>query len=207
MNLEIEATFVEIDKAELRKKLKLLDAKLIRPEVLMRRIVFDTGPDSFMRVRDEGNRIVMTYKCHHNDTITGTEEINVEVSDYDATIAILRASGLRPKADEASYRESWELDDVEIDIDTWPWIPTYVEIEGKTSEAVKKIANKLGFDMRTAIIGSVDDVYKLYYDVTSHYINYELSEIKFSDAPKELAKNLRQTPLAPAKIKANPYSV
>lgn len=207
MNLEIEATFVEIDKAELRKKLKLLGAKLIRPEVLMCRIVFDTGPDSFMRVRDEGNRIVMTYKCHHNDTITGTEEINVEVSDYDATIAILRASGLRPKADEDSYRESWELDDVEIDIDTWPWIPTYAEIEGKTSEAVKKIANKLGFDMRTAIIGSVDDVYKLYYDVTSHYINYELSEIKFSDAPKELAKNLRQTPLAPAKIKANPYSV
>lgn len=119
MNLEIEATFLEVDKNEIRSKLKALGGKLIQPEILMRRIVFDLHSNhAFARVRDEGNRIVLTYKNHHNDTLTGTEEINVEVNNYEDTIAILKACGLRAKSDEDSYRETWELDDVEITIDT-----------------------------------------------------------------------------------------
>ena len=206
MNLEIEATFLEIDKAELRAKLEAIGARLVRPEILMRRIVFDISKHAFARVRDEGDRIMLTYKNHHDNTLTGTEEINVEVSDYDNTIAILKACGLHAKSDEDSYRESWRLDEVEIDIDTWPWIPSYVEIEGPSPEKVQAVAAKLGFDMKDAIIGSVDEVYKLYYDVTSDDINFGLSEIKFTDAPDKIASKLRDTPLAPASVKANPYT-
>lgn len=106
MNLEIEATFLEIDKTELRAKLEAIGARLVRPEILMRRVVFDVSKHAFARVRDEGDRIMLTYKNHHDNTLTGTEEINVEVSDYDATIAILKACGLYAKSDEDSYRES-----------------------------------------------------------------------------------------------------
>lgn len=206
MNLEIEATFLEIDKAELRAKLETIGAQLVRPEILMRRIVFDISKHAFARVRDEGDRIMLTYKNHHDNTLTGTEEINVEVSDYDATIAILKACGLHAKSDEDSYRESWRLDDVEIDIDTWPWIPSYVEIEGPSPEKVQAVATRLGFDMKDAIIGSVDEVYKLYYAVTSDDINFGLSEIKFTNAPDKIAGKLRDVPLAPASVKANPYA-
>ena len=206
MNLEIEATFLEIDKAELRTKLEAIGAQLVRPEILMRRVVFDVSKHAFARVRDEGDRIMLTYKNHHDNTLTGTEEINVEVSDYDATIAILKACGLHAKSDEDSYRESWKLDEVEIDIDTWPWIPSYVEIEGPSPEKVQAVATKLGFDMKDAIIGSVDEVYKLYYDVTSDDINFGLSEIKFTDAPDKIASKLRDAPLAPASVKANPHT-
>lgn len=207
MNLEIEATFLEVDKNEIRSKLKALGGKLIQPEILMRRIVFDLRSNhAFARVRDEGNRIVLTYKNHHNDTLTGTEEINVEVSNYEDTIAILKACGLHAKSDEDSYRETWELDDVEITIDTWPWIPTYIEIEGPSETSVKSAATKLGYNMQNAVIGSVDSVYKLYYDVSSELINEQLSEFKFVDAPTELASKLRSVPLAPAKIPANPHA-
>ena len=207
MNLEIEATFLEVDKNEIRSKLKALGGKLIQPEILMRRIVFDLHSNhAFARVRDEGNRIVLTYKNHHNDTLTGTEEINVEVNNYEDTIAILKACGLRAKYDEDSYRETWELDDVEITIDTWPWIPTYIEIEGPSEISVKSAATKLGYNMQNAVIGSVDSVYKLYYDVSSELINEQLSEFKFVDAPTELASKLRSVPLAPAKIPANPHA-
>lgn len=207
MNLEIEATFLEVDKNEIRNKLKALGGKLIQPEILMRRIVFDLHSNhAFARVRDEENRIVLTYKNHHNDTLTGTEEINVEVSSYEDTIAILKACGLRAKSDEDSYRETWELDDIEITIDTWPWIPTYIEIEGPSETSVKSTAAKLGYNMQDAVIGSVDSVYKLYYDVSSELINEQLSEFKFVDAPTELASKLRSVPLAPAKIPANPHA-
>lgn len=204
MNLEIEATFLEVNKTEIRNQLQALGAKLIQPEILMRRTVFKLGEHDFARVRDEGNRIVLTYKNHHNSTLTGTEEINVEVSSYDDTIAILKACGLDIKAVEDSYRETWELDDVEITIDTWPWIPTYIEIEGPSTTVITKVAEALGFKMQDAIIGSVDEVYKLYYDVTSKNINFDLSAIKFTNAPDWLTAKLRSTPLAPAKLKANP---
>lgn len=206
MKLEIEATFLEIDKDALRAKLQAAGAKLVQSEVLMRRAVFKLGEHDFARVRDEGNRIVLTYKNHHNDALSGTEEINVEVSDYDDTIAILQACGLVVKSVEDSYRESWELNGVEIDIDTWPWLPTYVEIKGPSEAAVAAVSEQLGFSMQDAIIGSVDEVYKLYYDVTSKNINFDLSEIKFTDAPDWLAAKLRPVPLAPATIVANPKS-
>ena len=62
MKLEIEATFVDVDKKQLRKQLKHLGAKLVQPEILMRRVVFDTGKNSFARVRDEGKHTIFTYK-------------------------------------------------------------------------------------------------------------------------------------------------
>lgn len=204
MDLEIEATFVDIDKDKLRVKLNAIGAKLIQPETLMRRVVFNVNAHSFIRVRNEGKRIILTYKNHLNNTITGTEEINVEVSDYEKTIAILKAGGLKPKSEEDSYREKWQLDDVEIDIDTWPWIPSYVEIEGPSEEKVRKVSEQLGFNMNEAIIGSVDEVYKLYYDVTNDDINFNLPEIKFTDAPTKIASKLRKNPLFPAKTTANP---
>lgn len=208
MNLEIEATFIEVNKEEIRQKLAKLGGKLIQSETLMRRIVFSlNNKHTFARVRDEGNRITLTYKNHLNDTLTGTEEINVEVSNYEDTIAILKACGLRAKSDEDSYRETWELNDVEITIDTWPWIPTYIEIEGPTAEAVADAAAQLGYNIKDGIIGSVDEVYKLYYDVTSDLINEQLAEFKFIDAPIELASKLRSVPLAPAKIRANPRAL
>lgn len=204
MKLEIEATFLEVNKDTLRAQLQAAGAELVQAEVLMRRAVFKLGEHDFARVRDEGNRIVLTYKNHHNNTLTGTEEINVEVSDYDDTIAILQACGLVVKSVEDSYRESWKLNNVDIDIDTWPWIPTYVEIEGPSETAVEQVANLLGFSMKNAIIGSVDEVYKLYYDVTSQNINFDLPEFKFVDAPDWLAAKLRPEPLAPATVVASP---
>ncbi len=207
MNLEIEATFVDVDKAEIRQKLHQLDAKLIQPETLMRRIVFDVHSNhAFARVRDEGNRIVLTYKNHHDNTLTGTEEINVEVSNYDDTIAILKACGLRAKSDQDSYRETWELNGTEISIDTWPWIPTYIEVEGPTTDSVASVAARLGYDIKNGVIGSVDEVYKLYYDIDNSVINEQIPVFKFTDAPQILASKLRQTPLAPAKTTANPHA-
>ena len=99
----------------------------------------------------------------------------------------------------------YTLDVYKRQIDTWPWIPTYIEIEGPSPEAVASTANQLGYDIKDSVIGSVDEVYKLYYDVSSEYINEQLSEFKFVDAPRELTNKLRQVPLAPAKTRANPH--
>lgn len=185
MKPEIEATFLNINKDELRAKLKQLGGKLIQEEKLMRRVIFDMGPHAFVRVRDEGNKITITYKQVDELSLSGSKEINLEVNDYESAIQLLKVCGLEPKAYQETLREEWELDGVELDIDTWPWLPTYVEIEGPSEPEVKSVAAKLGFNMTDAHYGSVDEVYKLYYNVTNEDIN-TCPQIRFTDPPSWL---------------------
>ena len=135
MNNEIEAQFLDINKNEIRKKLKQIGTKLVRPEVLMRRIVFDVGPHQFARVRDEGDKIVMTYKNVSDDkSIMGTKEVNVVVDNYENAILLLKSCGLEEKAEQESLREVWILGEVEICIDEWPWLPPFIEVEGPSEK-------------------------------------------------------------------------
>ncbi len=67
MDIEYEATFPNIDKKEVREKLKKVGAKLVKPEFMQRRFVFHL-PKSYeikggwLRVREEGDKITMTLK-------------------------------------------------------------------------------------------------------------------------------------------------
>ena len=54
------------------------------------------------------------------------------------------------------------LDGYEIDIDTWPGIPTYFEVEGESEEDLENILNKLGYSMKDTISCTADDVYRKY---------------------------------------------
>lgn len=190
INSEIEATFINIDKDALRAKLKASGAELLQPEILMRRTIFDVDDHSFARVRDEGNKITMSYKHLDELSLSGMKEACVEVNDFQEAVNILLALGHKIKAEQEALREEWLLDGVKIDIDTWPWLPSYVEIEGPSEDAVKTVSAKLGFDMKDAYYGSVDRIYQIYYDVTDADINY-CPEIKFTDIPEWLAAKRR----------------
>ena len=194
MNNEIEAQFLDIDKDKMREKLKAVGAECKKPEVLMRRTVFYTGEHSFARVRDEGaGKIVMTYKNVFDDnSILGTKEVNVTIDDYENGILLLKSCGLKVKAEQESYREKWVLDlgegEVEICIDTWPWIPTFIEIEGPSEKQVWEVAEKLGFDKSQAKFGSVDTTYQYYYGVDTDTVNLHTPEILFDMDPPEWVK-------------------
>ncbi|MCQ2570954.1 MAG: CYTH domain-containing protein [Candidatus Saccharibacteria bacterium] len=193
MNNEIEASFLDVNKDELRAKLKELGAECVKPEVKMRRRVFDTGPNSYARVRDEGGKIVMTYKNFEDeDSIMGVKEVNLTVNDYNDAIKFLTGCGLKQKADQETYRETWILDGTEITIDTWPWIPSYTEIEGKSEEAVWAVAEKLGFKKEDAMFGAVDKIYNHYYGVEDRIVNHETPVINFEIDPPEWAKAKRE---------------
>jgi len=67
-------------------------------------------------------------------------------------------------------------------IDTWPWIPTFVEIEAHSEEKLKAAAEKLGLRWGDALYGSVEPAYQKYYDVTEKEID-SWPEIVFSPVP------------------------
>lgn len=189
MKNEIEAQFLDIDKDTIRAKLKQLGARLVKHETLMQRTVFYTGEHSFARIRDEGDQIVMTYKNVGNDqSILGTKEVNVTVSNYADAVLLLQSCGLQIKARQETKREIWNYQNVEICIDTWPWIPTFMEIEGPTEKSVWETAKKLGYTKAQAKYGSVDSTYNHYFGVKKDIVNLHTPEILFSINPPEWAQ-------------------
>jgi len=79
-------------------------------------------------------------------------------------------------------RESWQLGSAQIELDTWPWIPSFVEIEAASEKELKNAADKLGFDLASAEHGSVETAYQAVYDVTEKEID-GWKEIRFIDVP------------------------
>ncbi len=73
---------------------------------------------------------------------------------------ILHGLGLREVRYQENYREEWHLGEVAFDFDTWPDLPTFVEIEGPDEASVRQAAALLDLDYSAARFGSVDEIYK-----------------------------------------------
>ncbi len=184
MQIEYEATFLNIDKDEVRRKLKNAGAELIRPEFLQKRFAFNPAamntPYCWARVRDEGDKITMTYKESGRDKIEDQKEINLIVDDFDKAVEFLEAVGCHKKAFQESKREIWHLDKVEICLDEWPFLEPYVEVEGKSEEEVKKVSEKIGFGWNKARFCSVEAFYAEKYSLDPEIICNKTPKIVFN---------------------------
>lgn len=176
MDTEFEATFTDIDKDLMRRKLKEAGARLIKPEFLMRRVVFKLPEGheirgGWLRVRDEGDRITMSLKVINGNKIEDQKEICLEVDNFEQAILFLESTGCRKKAFQESKREAWKLDAVEITLDEWPFLEPFVEVEGPDEASVKSTSEKLSFNYEKAIFCSADKLYSLKYGLPPHVIN------------------------------------
>jgi len=167
MKTEIEVKFCDVDVDATRELLARAGAICEQPMRLMRRVIIETeqlaARNAFVRVRDEGDRTTLTYKQFDETSLTGAKEIEVTVSEFDATVALLEQVDLVHKSFQESRRETWKMGDVEVVIDEWPHLDPYVEIEGGSEEAVKQAAATLGFTWDEALFGSVTEVYQHQY--------------------------------------------
>ena len=164
MKHEYEAKFLAVDVTDLQDKLVALGAVQAFPRTLLTRKIFESDAldgSQWIRLRHEGTRTTLTLKQVTDATsIHGTTEIETEVSDLNAMAEILRGVGLREIRYQENFREEWQLGDVAFDFDTWPDLPTFLEIEGPDETAVRKAASRLGLDYDDARFGSVDAIYK-----------------------------------------------
>jgi adenylate cyclase class 2 len=140
----------------------------------------------WFRVLNEDDKITMSYKQLSDRSVHGTKEVTVVVNDFNVACSFLESIGLVSKSIQETKRESWKLGDSEIELDTWPWIPNFVEIETTSEAELKKTAELLGLDYSKALHGSVETAYQAVYDVTEEEIN-TWKEIRFTDIPTWLS--------------------
>lgn len=176
MEIEYEATFLDINKDEIRDRLKKIGAELLKPEFLQRRYAFDLpkGYDgqSWARVRDEKDKITMSYKKISGNKIDDQKEINLVIDNFDNGVEFLEKIGCIKKSYQENKRELWKLGNVEIYIDEWPFVEPFIEVEGKSEEEVKDASEKLGFDYSKALFCATSVVihkkYGIPYDIIDH---------------------------------------
>ena len=117
-------------------------------EVLQRRYVYDIEPGDasrWVRLRDTGSRVTLAVKEIDSDAIDGTRETETEVGDFETANTLLGKLGYTPKAYQENRRHSFVLDGARLEIDTWPRIPAYLEIEADSREEVVRVAALLGY--------------------------------------------------------------
>jgi len=179
MNTEIEERVLEIDKDKVIAKLEELGAKKIG-DWHQKRYVYDFIPkreNEWIRLRTNGKETTLTYKNIESKDISGTKELEIVVSDFEETNQLLKIMGYTPRSFQENLRTRYYLDHIEIDIDTWPLIPTYLEIEGNSEEGVKRIEKLLELNESKVTTMNCQDIYLEEYGID---IN-QIEELKFDE--------------------------
>jgi adenylate cyclase class 2 len=168
MDIEYEVSILEVNVKELEEKLVELGA-IKSGDFLQRRYIYDFNPvlpTKWIRLRTNGIKSTLTIKDLQDKSIVGgMKELEIVVSDFDKTNDILKELGYNHRAYQENKRTIYNLDDVEFDIDTWPMIPTYVEIEGPSEEKVLEIVEKLGYDKKDIVTLGVVGIYREKYNI------------------------------------------
>jgi len=159
-NIEYEIKILDVNTNALHKQLVSLGFNQV-PRFMFKRRVYELGKDTWIRLRTNGKKTTLTYKKSNADKIDGMEEIEIEVSDFEATNNILTNAGLIAKNYQENYRTEFSNNEIEVTIDEWPLIKPYVEIEGSSVEKVKQYIKSLGLDKHEMTSKPTSYVYEI----------------------------------------------
>lgn len=179
-NVEYECTYLEINKNDFISKIENLGACKVG-EYYQKRYTYDFNPkkeNKWIRLRTNGELTTLTIKEVFDKTsICGNYELEIEVSDFEKTNEILLELGYNYRNYQENKRLIYKLDNIEFDIDSWPLIPEYVEIEGNNEESVKEIIKKLNLDTNKITNYDVTSIYNEIYNIDV----LSIKELKFDN--------------------------
>lgn len=180
---EFEIKFLEVDVGELEKRLVSIGAKKVG-EYDQHMLLFDY-PDlrldknhSWVKLRNNGKETTLSYKQRlgvksGDGSIPdeGMKEIEVTVGDFNKMHEIFLEMGFVIKREVRNKRIKYRKGNDIYDIDFWPEIPPYVEVESDSMENVKRASREAGFDPDKGLVCSPLQVY-VHYGINIHEYNY-----------------------------------
>ncbi|MFA6314831.1 MAG: CYTH domain-containing protein [Candidatus Paceibacterota bacterium] len=178
MAIEIETKVLDIDKDQVIRLLISLKAKKIQETTLTvdwyRPIGTKEGEDLwFLRIRSNSEgRHEVTWKAKSKirSGVRKHKEINFNIDSPEQLSDLFQEIGLEKYAHQEKIRISFLLNDWRFDIDQYPGMPAFVEIEGPSEPSIKKAMKLLKMENnKTWAKGErilIQDIYNLdWYDM------------------------------------------
>ena len=165
---EIELKILKIDPLEVDTKLLAMGAKK-EPTVFVIDKTFDfhnhalAKKNNALRLRQMGEKTYITYKggVQKGKIANIIEEIETSVGDVVVFELILKKLGMQCYKHREKKRTSYSLPNIHCEIDEYPGIPPYLEIEGPQKD-IQNVVEKLGFNLSDTTRASVSKVLKKY---------------------------------------------
>ncbi len=167
--LEVEIKILEINPPEITNKILQLGGILVTPQRLVAAQKFDTpahdikNKNDLLRLRKNGDQVEIVYKINrtHDSGFRRAEEIETTVGDFETMQQILLTLGFVTTEYQEKKRTTFSLFDTLIEIDEYPTIPAYIEIEGEEKN-IQKVVQELGFAWAHTSTLSASQVLKHY---------------------------------------------
>jgi hypothetical protein len=141
---------IDISKLEDRKMLKIIE---------------DTGNRFFkwIRLRQDGEIVEITIKYIYsnkaNYNIDEVKEIEIKTDNFEMANKLIEEMGYYRKKLAEKKRDSYSYQGMDIEIDEWPLLEPYIEIEGSNIDKIYELANLLGYSKEQTIVMNTEDVY------------------------------------------------
>lgn len=141
---------IDISKLEDRKMLKIIE---------------DTGNRFFkwIRLRQDGEIVEITIKYIYsnkaNYNIDEVKEIEIKTDNFEMANKLIEEMGYYRKKLAEKKRDSYSYQGMDIEIDEWPLLEPYIEIEGTNIDKIYELANLLGYSKEQTRVMNTEDVY------------------------------------------------
>lgn len=182
MKTEYEVRKLEVEFDDVIRKLEKLGAKRVGV-YHQKRYVYDFNPAQkgrWIRLRSNGEVTTLTIKEIKSLRMDGTKELEIEVSDFEDANEVLNKLGYVSRTYQENFRIEYRLENVNFDLDKWPMIPSYLEIEGQTEEDVREALNSLNMDESDVTTMDIDTLYNRKYGICLDEIkNLRFSEVEY----------------------------
>jgi len=184
MTIEYEYAFFDFSKKDIIKKIKQLKGKckgtfLFRVQVFIHPL---EKPGTYIRVRDEGHRITMTYKYKAPDS-KFEDENEININNFDEAVNILLGIGCKKKYYYEKMREIWTVKNTEIVFDSNPGIDDRMEIESKSKSELSEMVKY--FEVKPS------EVKDRYMDLFELIIPKSM-DLTFKNAKKDLLPHVKK---------------
>lgn len=153
MKREVEVKVLNIDPVKLRRSLRKFGAVRVFPPTVFREIYWESPSEerkySSFRLRSEGKKTFLTLKMKKEDQhFEIRDEFEVEVGSFSMTVKILELAGFKIFREREKRREEYRIGAIKIEIDEYPKMKPYMEIEACTKKDILALLKQLGFPLK-----------------------------------------------------------
>ena len=154
---ELEVKFFVSDLAGIEKQLNKLGATLVQPRTHEYNLRFDTPSGDLSQAsrvlrlrRDAASRLTYKGPSQTLQGVLARQEIEFEVSDFEAARRLVEALGFRANFVYEKFRTTYDLRGFKVTLDEMPYGP-FLEIEGPNAPDIQDAAKQLKLDWDAAL--------------------------------------------------------